>query len=810
MIKKKRLIFVDCTEEPATGTYYETVVTRVVHTKAGAYRETEATAQARFGYRFTLRDKSKPHLLEVVYPDDARRTMCVCDGTTYDMSTGVCCGGRYTNSDEMLTLHLYFYPRREDTCVVFSSWGEGERAAVAGFSVFELESLPDAGCEETGRDFGVQYEDPTNVGSSEGATDYVSWGERIIEYLRFTGQNLLIFPVNWYHGPFVPVGSQPFGALNSYIGEDLRQYSRTTTKPNDWADELMNRFDEMGLSFIGSLTLLRLGGLMAMMERETGDKGDTIRNVLGDGCLQSSVNDWTVEYNPLTFHTIPEHLAATGKKGPYAYNEIDTSGKKLPIFNPLHPEVRRQTRVLFFELAGKYARHPSFKGLSINFWHGTFLWYGTLFAGYDDTAMSQFTRETGIRIPDDETEERFRQRYEFISSHCREEFIQWRCKKIHCFLLELRDILRSTRPDLTLTLTIWNEPSAFGLLDGVSPQTQYGMRQSNYRMYREGGLDLNLFREDEGIVVSLESNHFRDRTGWGVKGITAPVEETQMFTDFAFLDAETADVLRENHSAAFIFNCWAEAWGKHGITSAAPDDPNLPQILSLPDYRAEHVLTANSEYEDDPPENRRFFFDSQLRITAGFPAGVWFREWLVEPLAQNDPLSFTAGGLYLDRAHREEILSFAREFRRLPKQTFQDTPYSDPVTVRWLYVPEKDLTYVYCVNREPYLIGMQWNGLTQTLKPFSLLVLTFPGEQPPGDISFNLPEEIPYQRRQTVEELQHLLRKTSSSDEVYPALVRVTAEAEQALSRGAFARVRHLGDSYPAVKSRQMDLTSKN
>ncbi len=809
-----KLIFhVDCTKEVNNDKYFEIGETRIVDSKIGSYREAGENAQSRFGYRFKIEDITKPHLLEVVYPDDRRRTICVNDGITYDLNTGVVCGNRNEPSNSMKTIKSYFWPRWEDSSVVFSSWGKGEPAAISEFSVYELDSLEDFGMKsEVGfREFGIQYEDITNVGSTEGTQDFYSWSDHVVDFLRFSGQNKLIIPINWYHGPCIPVKSQKFGTVNIYIAPDKKQYFRSTTSNlTDWLDRLLTKMDEANLSFTGSLTLLRIPGLMANMNNdlESIKKGaETYNNIMCNGTVQSSANDWTTQYSSEYYVTISDALKKTGKLPEFAYGEKDTSGRPGPIFNPLHPTVRSQVKEYLLEVCENYKHHPSFKGLAINFWHATMLWYATLNAGYDDYSISLFEKETGISTGTDISDpDRFEKRYKFLMRYAREAFIDWRCKKIREFILEIRDGFKAIREDLTLTITVWNETSAWRYFDDIDEDAQFGARGSNYDVYKLGGLDMALFKDDDGIEFSVEMNHHRDATGWEVDGIDLPLERSQMFTDHAFLDEKTRDVLKSNKApTSFIFNCWSEAWGNYALAPCDDNDPNLEAIYNLPDYKADSVVMQNSEYDDDPPESRKFFFDSQLRITALFPAEPYFGEWYANELAAQDSLSITAGGLYLDKSHVDLQRKFASEYCILPRCKFNTLKgTSDPVTVRWLQKDGK--TYIYAVNREPYDIPVSIKTAdgkeiaAKTLEAFELKTWIFDECITPDSYSVDISKETIEKYELCCNETLAIVEAALAKGITVPAAEELVESIKTALGEKRFAFVRHALSSYPIKK----------
>ena len=143
------------------------------------------------------------------------------------------------------------------------------------------------------------------------------WLERVITYMRHTGQNLLAYPIIWYHGPFYPSEREPVGYFDWAAAPDRKLYVRWTAHPKDWVAQLLERFQQEGLEFQATLTLLRLGSLMQNMniDFEAIKSGkETYNNMLANDCVQSSTRDWTMEYNIRNF---PSKMNGTLKEWAY-------------------------------------------------------------------------------------------------------------------------------------------------------------------------------------------------------------------------------------------------------------------------------------------------------------------------------------------------------------------------------------------------------------------------------------------------------------------------------------------------------------
>ena len=698
----------DCTRDYPAETYFAHGAVSVAESPIGAYREAEGRPLSRFGYRFQVENTGRPHVAVVRYPDDKRRFMCVMDGTCYDLTTGVYTDFEHPVSGEMLEIRRIFWPRWTDCSIVFMTWSDGEPAAAADIKIFELPGLPPLdvpGDPHNGsrRELGIQFEDPCGTCASAGAITHADWVDRMAAYARHSGQNLLVYPVVWYHGPLYPSEREPSGNFNTVVAPDRKQYCRWTTQPADWVEEILERFDAEGLDFQAAVTLLRLGTLMQRMNIDLESikaGGDTINNMLGSDQVQAGTQDWTPLYNVLNF---PDQVAGTFDG--WAYGELSGQPYRAgPIFNPLHPVVQDAVVGLAEEIAGRYRGHPSFKGISFNLWHATILWYASLDAGYDDYTIGLFTRETGIEVPvDPRAPDRFSKRHAFLTGERRKEWVDWRCAKIHALFCRIRDAVVAQRPDLRVTITLWTETTVAQIL-GLSktPGHQLYARQSTADLYRDGGFDIALYQSDPNIEVDLCFTPARDRDGWGTSGVNMALEESAMFRDHDFLDAATLNAAyAQTKPGVFIFNSWVEAWGTHTWFPCEADDAQAQTLAFMSGKPAEGIFRINSTYPEDG-----FWWDSQLRITPPLPAGEHFMEHYAHALAELDACRITRGGLFLESVNTERIQRFARAYRALPATKFNTVGGStDPVAVRSLV--HEGRQFLYLVNRDYYPVAVE-------------------------------------------------------------------------------------------------------
>lgn len=705
------LTHIDCCAEPSAESYCANGPVAVIDSPIGRYREAAATPFARFVFRFPIEQIGQPHLAVIRYPDDKRRFMLIGDGTSYDISTGVITGHAFPISGKMQEIRQVFWPRWRDCTLSFMTWGYGEPAAVASIEIHVLdELLPLEIADQLGnRELGIQYEDCCGTGASEGAQTFSAWLDHVVTYAKHTGQKLLSYPIGWYHGPLFPSERERSDVFSIVVAEDRKQYIAWTDDPPDWPAELLERFDREGLEFQGVLTLLRLSSLMEKYDANLEGiraGAPTLHNVLWNDEVQAGTMDWTPVYNTSNYPGLlkrpdpislkPDFDWAYGESSEHTYQE-NAAYRPGPIFNPLHPVVQEAIIGFIREIGERYGKYASFKGIAITMWAPTMIWFGSLHSGYDDYTVGLFEEETGVKIPIEAADQhRFSKRYQYLIFQCREAWIGWRCRKIRELIRALRDALKAGRSDLRLTLNLWSEPYVPAVLGSGQPQHQLYARPSTHQLYVEAGLDLRLFEGEGDIEFDLQTEGGgRDRSPSNLD--TAKLENFYMYRDHDFLDEETHGVMaRQSQPGVFIFNAWHEAWGKHLWFPSEAGDKNIPAVAETYGQRSGEAFRINSEYAKDG-----FWWDSELRISPAFPPAPHFLEQYAHAVAEFDATRITRGGLFLDKAHGEELQAFAQAYRALPRIRFETVgQFTDPVAVR--SVLHKEQRYFYLVNREYY------------------------------------------------------------------------------------------------------------
>jgi len=456
--------------------------------------------------------------------------------------------------------------------------------------------------------------------------------------------------------------------------------------------------------------MLRLGSLMQKMNVDLeAIKGgaETINSMLWNDQVQAGTMDWTPVYNARNFEKLLDYYEQGKDQAdfPWAYGEKTRQPYHPgPIFNPLHPIVQEAIIGFVREIAERYGKHPTFKGIAFTMWAPSMLWFGSIHSGYDDCTVGLFEKETGIQVPVDKTApDRFSKRYEFLTFACREAWVDWRCRKIAELVRKIRDTMRAVRPDLRVTLNMWREAFVNGIIWSGEVRHQLYACPGLVEMCRQAGMDVALYKNEPGIELDLEfDGGNRDRMGWVTDTADLPIEKFTVIRDNDFLDEEMlASFAGLATSGAYIFNAWHESWGVHSWLRCDPNDAQAKELAFICGKPAEGYFTGRSVYPKDG-----FWWDSQSRITPAFPAGPHFMEQYAHAVAELDALRITRGGLFMDKAHTEEIAKFAKAYRALPKVKFETVgDKTDPVAVR--SVAADGLRYFYMVNRDYYPVEVK-------------------------------------------------------------------------------------------------------
>lgn len=624
---KTELIYdIDCTQPWEAG-YWETSPTRIIETDLGAYRETSEEKYAAFSYAIDVEQVQVPYLLEVDYPDNDRRTFGIAlmeeNMMQYPPVGGVDTGDWYRTSQQMQTYQLFFWPRGKTLRAVILNENPGMRAAVSRIRLYRVvNGLPAGPSGSTdGRVYGYWFEEIERWLTYFGAPDNTLQGhlvsmERWAQFARMTGANAL-FPTAMIY------------QVVSYPSQHIRGTTRSTVDLMRMVELVCEKY---GLKFAPEFAPTNSAW---WPERGLFDR-----------------------FEPAPNHKPYLLISRDGREG--------TGGWREPRFNPLYPGIQEWYLSMFREAVERWGDSPAFLGVSSRCLEWQWLSaniLATLNWGYGDFTVNLFEQETGIEVPGEPGDpERFRQRFEFLTTEALEEWLQWRCDKILDYHRRLVEVLRTTptangqlRPDLKLFL-----PGHHILRQ---PIDHLGWITDNQRDHlRELGLNPEAYSREPGIIF-LPSFYYGRRNS---------TPEADAYGREFQLDAEGINLIRTPEGRGFLFGNWYFEFNQRVD----------PRKLGLPDNEPQGWCGASD------------------------PAGRNYLERFALALADGDASYVMDGGLGYVFGQPRYLQEFLSEYRQLPAVNFEPLAEArDPVAV-WTYAAPEGL-YFYAVNRMAFPLELR-------------------------------------------------------------------------------------------------------
>jgi hypothetical protein len=289
---------------------------------------------SRFAYKFQIQNENNPHLIVVNYPDDKMRIMGIDLSSEsphsepgrqipekfYQIETGVFTGGEYPNTNEFKQHTIYFWPRDTTYMITFVNWlaaPVGAGAAVRNISVYEIIGDEITGWfpktnvfkpPDGGRMLGLWWEQNELPDSfcafNESFREYYKAILNAMDYLHFTGQNLLIYNIWQYAPPHYPSRAE----RNIY---NLWPPVRDRPWPADWFELLLKVAEVNDVNVIPSLTITSIPSLDVIEDGYTVDLiKEKMLNIVDDILKQYGYNPAFkgISLNIWAVYTINERL----------------------------------------------------------------------------------------------------------------------------------------------------------------------------------------------------------------------------------------------------------------------------------------------------------------------------------------------------------------------------------------------------------------------------------------------------------------------------------------------------------------------
>ncbi|MBR2838487.1 MAG: LamG domain-containing protein [Kiritimatiellae bacterium] len=590
------------------------------------YMEASPRRGSRFACRIGLPEADALYCLEWEWPDDKSRFADVVvqpargGGGCYELQVGYVTGGTLCPvSGTMQTVRQLYWATSKDCAAIFGTLKDGEPAALASLRVWRVKgnALPPSGRAKDvpdppggGRVFGLYFEDPS-VGYCFGVPDaggdmpgFERVVDRTVAYMKYMGQNFMGYPGVWYHGA---------------IGRDYQPRPH----PDGFLEAWYCRFDAEGLGMMPSVNL---------------------HSIPFDPPV--AVDATTVVDG--TFNGTAADITSAGRVA-------DGWHHQPPAFNGLHPDVQRHVDGLVDGLLAQGVPHKSFKGIDFYFHTSHNLpWLGTIKAGYNDWAIEEFVKDTGISVPFDRSDpERGRKAAEWLLSNARGEWVDWRCRKFAGWVRRTAGRISAARPDLKLCLTV----QSLVEYERRPPDTPH----LQMILMREGGLDTRMLADIPNLVV---------REGCRPMG-------QQFYNGKGSSDEKALLLMNQPYTADY--------WEPLSFALA-------PQ-LNIHDNYYESAVGGKS------PLDAPWLKETGWRVSAVNPLGRNALKAYVHPFRHEDIQGITRGGFLIGTLGVESLLEpFAKAFTALPCRRFEDVRECSTDVVKVRRHSEGGHCWVYAVN----------------------------------------------------------------------------------------------------------------
>ncbi len=685
-MKLKKVWSVDCTKkldpENSVQLWSEKgkrpVKTKVVNGPAGRYREfVNPHTFSNIGFKFTIKNRYKPHLAVIEWPDDAPRQMIaqVIEPTTafpggfaaavtgrFGFTRGeasVICAKDYPRSNKIRKLRFFYWPNEyNETIHIFNYLGKAP-AAISKITIYEIESgipalkIDDAGNRMIGfhTERGPYTMRQTYYSGPLGAyfgTDggycadeyYQPWfiaAKHLIEKMRFAGQNVYLM------GQFMYIHAL-------YASERYRDDTR-----KDYGPIVLRMFEQNGLSLISNIEYTFTQDLLAESEASI----EEVR-----------------KGTPTLF--------AVTRKGEFC--SLFGFGGKVP--NHLHPRVKESYFRIVDELLELYKDYPAWKGINFIL-NGAFAGplapmiredlrgrkLKPLNMGYGDYTINLFEKETGINIPVKNSDpKRFEKRYEWLMKNAKQKWIDWRSKKYTEIYCEIRNRIVAARPDLKLYLCM-REPQP-GFMKPFLDQLQTKKEMEN--TLKCFGYNAEVLKKQPDIVTSFIYMTPGTRHGQLADAMVRRGIITRIWRDFAYNQTWNDLFANDGKGGAYIHSCFTEG-NKH---------------VKLKKWLWQNTLTRQGY----PWAPGRYMLDNFVNVFVRSNPTVVFHTWcdVQEP-----------GG------HLGELRWFSKAFRSLPNGKYTRLKGNGLDKNLWVETVRHD-GYVY-----GYVANTQWWPLPGASVTFS-------------------------------------------------------------------------------------------
>ena len=484
---------------------------KVVTRNGMTYREAGPSTMDAFQYQIKVGTLGKPHIVEVVYPDNEERCINLIAAETYPVpfennswplgsktwtsaTASVATGGLMELSMKMQKLRFVIFPASKNVTVSVQTHVSGRPAAAAAIRVYALKGdLPALLLPKTERTY-AHHNERFLAQQWGGEQD-----PRILGFIYHKGEMRDGFWTSAYLGICNKVRFLRFAGHNASV-EGVFMYNQGF--PSQKGNCIQVRGDEFD-PFVVLLKMYKHNG---------------IRTFLGFEYIASPK---LIETNKLG---ISDRELRAGTARPLYH--VSRYGKQVGGFkghglNHLNPEVWNNVREVVDEIYHRYSGTGDVAGLFLvcgRIWlpgypFGDYGQFRQEEIGYDDDSIEQFERETGIRLGlPMKGLERFEQRYHLLTGKFAKQWFSWRSRKILDCLNDLQSILRSGKEKWELF------PVPQMVLPRETPFTNFSASREErntffHSILKKAGYDPDLYGTDRSLRMIPHVKEPRSRIG---------------------------------------------------------------------------------------------------------------------------------------------------------------------------------------------------------------------------------------------------------------------------------------------------------
>lgn len=326
------------------------------------------------------------------------------------------------------------------------------------------------------------------------------------------------------------------------------------------------------------------------------------------------------------------------------------------LYNPLNEQVQAELVGLVRELSTRYSDHPSFSGVGVQVSSNGYGMLPGLAWGFDDSTVTQFSSQTGIRVPGDGAN-RFRQRAVLLLGEQRKNWARWRQQRVS-------------------------------------------------ELYQQMAEEVTAARDDLQLVVATEelfsSDTIRKRVRWSITESHSLVEILADYgVDLAGINAHPAIRVTMPHRLKVAASVQATA-----IESRVNSAVELAELLPSYEHEAALYFHESESFQLSSFDERSPFGTEQTYLTASYQhqaAGVDRQQHIIRSLANHDPQSFIEGGKKSTFSSDERLRELLHTVRQLPSSQAEIRTYRHQPVVMRVY-RKQNATIIALINESPWAV----------------------------------------------------------------------------------------------------------